>query len=430
MSDYQSRYKTFIFEDYSYNRAIDTAEFHYSFDGERHFTERVQFTTVSDYDQAILDKALWLAFLVIGTSYYKTFPTRQVVFARHDVSERDAELLNSVYHDGLSQFLFENNLTPDDMAVFSAGNKQDQPMSYSPKGTLLLQSGGKDSLLLSTLLDQNNTTYSTMMVSSTDSYPSVLDDVGVGSPRIIKRIIDHEALKQTAADGGLNGHVPVTYIVLALALIDAVLHGEHTILAAIGNEGSEAHQWVGELAVNHQWSKSWAAEQLLADYVQTTISPDIRVGSPLRSLSELRIAELFVEKSWNKFGHRFSSCNLANYMQGKNNDELRWCGECPKCANSFLLFAPFVEPIELKNIFGGINLFTKPSLLDTFKGLLGVDGVMKPFECIGEIDELRKAYHMALDRGYEPLPFTVPQSNFDKDREYPSQSWASDTIEV
>ncbi len=81
-----------------------------------------------------------------------------------------------------------------------------------------------------------------------------------------------------------------------------------------------------------------------------------------------------------------------------------------------MLFAPFVEPDELASLFDGQNLFAKSSLSDTFKGLLGIDGVMKPFECVGETEELRAAYHMARERfgtGTYSLPFNVATTDFD-----------------
>jgi hypothetical protein len=134
---------------------------------------------------------------------------------------------------------------------------------------------------------------------------------------------------------------------------------------------------------------------------------------------------MFVDECWEKFGHSFSSCNVGNYKQGANNIELTWCGNCPKCANSFLLFSPFVEAEELKSLFGGQDLFSAPALQETFKGLLGIDDVMKPFECVGEIDELRQAYHMAQAKEqYSQLSFGVPSSNFDYKAKYPSQDIA------
>jgi hypothetical protein len=116
-------------------------------------------------------------------------------------------------------------------------------------------------------------------------------------------------------------------------------------------------------------------------------------------------------------------------MQGNDNTELKWCGECPKCANSFLLFAPFVPADELKSLFNGQDLFEKPMLQETFKGLLDIDGVMKPFECVGETAELRLAYHMAEDRGYGKLSFDVPESDFDYQHEYDAQAWARQMIQ-
>jgi hypothetical protein len=212
-------------------------------------------------------------------------------------------------------------------------------------------------------------------------------------------------------------------------LVDAILNNEATVLLSIGHEGDEPYGWIGDLPVNHQWSKTWPAELSLAEYVTRYISPDIRIGSPLRAWSELRIAELFVQHAWAKYGHSFSSCNVANYKQGSNVTELKWCGECSKCANSYLLFAPFLSAEELKSLFGGQDLFVKPLLTETFKGLLGIGGVMKPFECVGQTDELRLAYHKAVERGgYESLPFNVPASHFDYMQEYEAQVWARELV--
>jgi hypothetical protein len=40
---YQSPYQAFIFEDYSFDPETNIANFHYSFDGQRHFNERSSF---------------------------------------------------------------------------------------------------------------------------------------------------------------------------------------------------------------------------------------------------------------------------------------------------------------------------------------------------------------------------------------------------
>lgn len=422
---YQSPYQAFVFEEYAYDDEKKMASFHYSFDGERHFEERVYFGGGST-DEQLLDEALKLAFYVVGTSYYKAFPTQKIMFNTAAPDERQAAFLQRVYHEGLSQFLFENQLTTAHMAQFVSEKKVSaNPSVYDGEGLLVLQSGGKDSLLLATLLAEADDEYTPLYIHSSEAHPQVLDELSQPL-RTMRRVLDIDALQTAAHDGALNGHVPVTYIVLAYALIDALLHNENTVLAAIGNEGAEPHAFIDDLPVNHQWSKTWEAEQLFSQYVTDYISPDLHVGSPLRGFSELRIAELFVEKCWETYGHSFSSCNAANYTQGVDNTQLKWCGECPKCANSYLLFSPFVAPKELQSLFDGKDLFAKPSLTETFKGLLGIDGVMKPFECVGEVDELRLAYHMAKEQWkteIHELPYSIPHASFDYKKVCDAQEW-------
>lgn len=419
----------FIFKSYEFNHATRTASFCYGFEDGTEFTESVQFARAREYDEALLERALFLSFMLVGTSYYKTFPSREVMLQTGALDKWQADFFDTVYQEGLSQFAFENQLIRDDLARFNSMTETTaRPVSYDKKGILTLQSGGKDSLLVATLLAKKDQQFTSWYVGSSAHYPALLDTIG--PLRTAVRTIDKASLSAAKARGGLNGHVPVTYIVASFALIDAVLNGTNTILVSIGHEGEEPREWVGDLPVNHQWSKTWQAEQALAEYVRRYISPDIRIGSPLRALSELKIAELFVRHAWTKYGKVFSSCNHANYMQGNDNTDLKWCGQCPKCANSFLLFAPFLPANELRGIFNGYDLFAKPLLQETFKGLLGIDGAMKPFECVGEIAELRLAYHMAQERGgYEPLSFAVPASTFNYEQLYDAQEWARKMVE-
>lgn len=424
----------FIFEKYAFDADTTTALFMYSLDGERQFTETVRFMPPSTpYQKDVLDRALELAFFVVGTSYYKCFPTASAEYRGKRFTKKQAAFLNHVYRDGLSQFIFENQLDPSAMLQVEGHGKELQSLSYEGTGVLSLQSGGKDSLLLGELLNEQKVSYTTWYMTSSKTYPKIIARLNGQEPRLAYRSIDKNALKLAAEQGGLNGHVPVTYIALSYALIDAVLHGENTVLAAVGTEGNEAHAMVGDLPINHQWSKTWEAEQLFADYVTTCISPDLRVGSPLRSFSELRIAELFEQLCWAPYSYGFSSCNLANYEQGELNTDLKWCGTCPKCANTFLLFSPFVIPYELRRIFDGVNLFASENLKvqRAFKGLLGVEGVMKPLECVGEVEELRAAYGMAQAKYGEVachLPFAVPEGTFDYKKLASRQDWTSEYL--
>ncbi|MFZ1360550.1 MAG: hypothetical protein WAS27_00755 [Candidatus Saccharimonadales bacterium] len=415
----------FVFDGYSFSDDNYVAEFRYRFgeDG-RQFVERIEFSGAgTDYDRAALDRALRLAHLLVGTSYFKTFPTSDVEVSG-GVDEWQAGFLNHVYQEGLSQFAFENDLTRQDLAQFVASrDDSSHPVAYTGQGVLAMQSGGKDSLLVAALLEENAIDYTPFYISAADSHPAILDTLAHPLTKAW-RMLDREGLRQATQDGGKNGHVPVTYIALSYALIQAILLGKNTVLAAIAHEGEEPHEWIGDLPVNHQWSKTWQAEQLFAEYVRRYISPDIQAGSPLRQYSELKVTALFSKHAWQRFGEQFSSCNIANYQQGANNTTLVWCGKCPKCANSYLLFSPFVGASELQARLGG-KLYADESLVEMFKGLLGVDGVMKPFECVGEVEELRCAYHLSQKNGYESVPFEVPVSHFSIDELYPSQDWVA-----
>lgn len=427
---YQSPYKEFIFEQATFDEESGVMTLRYSFDGVVAFAETIQFEVpAANYDRSTLDRAMLLAFIVAGISYYKCHPTSQVRLRQGALTPAQAAFFSEVYRDGLSQFVYENGLQPDDIATFTA-TSVDDPVGindYVGEGTLVLQSGGKDSLLVATLLERNESPYSAWYLSHNRTYPMVIDSLRA-TLRLPIRRLDLEQLRAQAGAGGLNGHVPVTFINLSFALIDAILHSESTVVAAIGREGEEPHAYIGDYAVRHQWSKTWHAEQLFSDYVRSFVASNLSVGSPLRSLSELKIAQLFAEHAWDRFGHSFSSCNTANYQQSHDNSQLTWCGECPKCANSFLLFAPFIARTELELVFGS-NLFNKPILENTFKGLLGIDGVEKPFECVGEIEELRAAYHLALKNGYDELLFEVPVSDYNMEVRGDSQSWALEMLQ-
>jgi hypothetical protein len=392
---------SFSFLDYNYDPAASQATFRYQGKDDIVFSEVVQFApSTANYDAATLDSALFLAFVIIGSSYYKAAPTTTVNLPK-DITSAQAEFFNKIYQEGLSQFAFENHLERSDLAHFVSSSVTSQPNhTFTEEKSLVLISGGKDSLLAAELIREKGLRFVPAYISAQESYPEIIDSLD--SPLIIRRFIDKENLKNA---GGLTGHVPITLINEAIALVQAILIGANTVELGIGREGLEPHAWISDLPVNHQWSKTTEAQDLLYQYIENNITPDIKIGSSLSALTELEIAKLFAEKCWEKYGHKFSSCNVANYKQDANNHTLKWCGKCAKCANSYLLFAPFVDYKEQEQIFGH-DLFSDPELTETFKGLLNVDGVMKPFECVASYDELKYAYEHKLP-GYGDLPFNI-----------------------
>ena len=390
----------FTFLDYNFNPEDFTATFRYQGKDSTIFSEKVKFShsDFTDYNKTALKNALFLAFIILGTSYYKAEPTSKVKLSEK-IDEAQSFFFDKIYQEGLSQFAFENHLERADLAHFEANvplRSTPAPTQNLPEKSLVLISGGKDSLLSFEKIKTSGQKYEIAYISANGFYPKILDELG--TPLIIERQIDKENLKKA---GGLNGHVPVTLINEAISIIQAILIGATHIEFGIGKEGLEPHAWIKNLPVNHQWSKTIEAQTLMKGYLKTYIDQNLTVGSCLENLTELEIAKEFASKCWDKYADKFSSCNVANYKQNEDNSSLKWCGKCAKCANSYLLFAPFVPYEKQLKIFGR-DLFKDPELTETFKGLLGLDGVMKPFECIASIDELRWAYEHRLP-GYGQL---------------------------
>jgi hypothetical protein len=131
--------------------------------------------------------------------------------------------------------------------------------------------------------------------------------------------------------------------------------------------------------------------------VTRNISDSYNYFSFLRPLNELQIASLFAKQV--KYYPVFKSCNA-----GSKTDS--WCGNCPKCLFAFTILSPFIPMIELEHIFSS-NLFGKPEMLGYLKELTGIDAV-KPFECVGTIDEVNAALHRALQLNHhQKLPLLL-----------------------
>ena len=325
----QNQNYAFKFLSYYFDKNSLTGTFVYQGIDNIIFTEKVTFAPHPEAAQGkkfnvlddpslnqTLDNAMFLAFVLIGTSYYKAHPTPYVKLPKA-IDAWQAKFFDKVFQEGLSQYAFENGLTRQNLAHFqpTISKVEQAARPYRGDGIISLQSGGKDSLLVATLLLEANIDFIPWYVSSDKEgkHPAVIDEI---FPQLINkganvviRELDQVHLQET---GGLNGHIPITYINEALAIIQAILDNKDTILTSIGNEGSEPHSYIGDLPVNHQWSKTWEAEQLMAEYVKRYISEDIKIGSPIRKYSELRIAELFVInlKSFAEVGHK--SLTLKN----------------------------------------------------------------------------------------------------------------------
>ena len=195
--------------------------------------------------------------------------------------------------------------------------------------------------------------------------------------------------------GFLNGHVPVTAIITAAALVAAVIERRDAVV--LSNEWSASVPTVvaDGIAVNHQWSKSDEFERAFGDLVLATLGSGISVFSYLRPRSELWVSRQFAGLT--RYHHAFRSCNRAFHQDPAQRLD-HWCGRCDKCCFIDLVLAPFMDRVELEAVFAGDEPLQDPANEERFRALLGLGTGAKPFECVGDIDECRAATLLAAER--------------------------------
>lgn len=396
-----SPYNTFRFVSYAFNHANGEAEFVYAIDDALTFTERVIFPLPEKIvvDDAALDRALFALHLIAGISYYKAYCPPNIVIESGSLTKDEAAFWDKLYTHGLGEFFYRNDLDFRNYIHFPSGNEpQDLSLSSCPlplHGAIVPLGGGKDSLVAVEMLRQAGIAFDLVALRGHDRIKKVA--AAIGQPlAVIDREIDPQLFEENKK-GAWNGHVPITaYVAFAMACY-AVLHGKQDVIFANERSANAGNVMAGDIEINHQYSKSLEVERDIQHYIATSITLSVRYFSLLRPLSELAITKRFVENG--KYFDVFSSCN-RNFSLSTFDSRLLttpWCGTCPKCAFVFGMLAAFLSKAEVVGIFGK-NLYDDASLLPTYKELLALEGI-KPFECVGEPDEVFAAFVLAHRRG-------------------------------
>ncbi|MFI5035895.1 MAG: hypothetical protein ACHQFZ_06800 [Acidimicrobiales bacterium] len=352
---------------------------HYELDG-RPFTEVVTFEGLDDLDAAASAVAtLW--YLVAGLSYYKVGAARVVDLAATPVGPCGRALLDAALRDGLGELAFQHGLVLDDVEVVGGvGGAQpearlDQARVLTPFG------GGIDSVVtvesLAPALD-----LALFVVSPGAGRFDALEGAAAVTGRDVVRAT--RALDpDLAGAGGYAGHVPVTAMVTLLAATAAVATARGGVAMSNEHSASAANLVAWGREVNHQWSKSWAAELLIAAALDEAVGADLTVASFLRDRSELWVAREFSRLE--PYHHVFRSCNRA-FTQDPSSRATSWCLECDKCLFVSLVLAPFIARGRLAEVLGGEPLADQRRS-DQLRTLVGLGERHKPFECVGDPDE-------------------------------------------
>jgi hypothetical protein len=396
----------FHYDGYTIDAARGEVRCTYSTDGHS-FTERYGFGTGGDWRNPAVEAAVRILFLLAGVSYYKTSAAHVIDLGTSPSFPDERAFLTQYHVHGLGEFAYRNGIDLHDVAVVgpeatSAPHGGDEPAGRRP---LIPFGGGLDTIVTVAALGAAGADAALCVVHPPDDAFAALEAAAAVTalPVVhVTRAID-PSLRRSEELGFFNGHVPITAVITAAALVAAVLGGRDAVV--LSNEWSASVPTLmdGARPINHQWSKGIEFEEGFAQWVAAAVGPQVSVFSYLRSRSELWVAQQFAGLP--EFHGAFRSCNRA-FHQDRSARLGAWCGTCDKCCFIDLILSPFMTPDALRAVFDGHEPLENAGLKDRFLTLLGLAPEAKPFECVGDLDECRAAVRLAAarpDRHENPL---------------------------
>lgn len=404
-------YQSFIFKSYVFDEGNKKLFLNYSFDNKLDFTEEYTFDFIyTDYDRAVLDRALQNLFFMAGISYFKAYAPKKIQIESGKIDNYLADFFSKTYSKGLGEFWYVNKLDPYTKVTFPANCEIINPLNKGSRGGQLIGiGGGKDSLVVAESIKEKHLDNAcTWEVNHYSQLSSLVERIETKN-YFVNRKIDSRLLDLNS-QGALNGHVPLSAILSMIGVVLSVLTGNQDIV--VGNEKTASEPDINYrgVAINHQYSKSLEYEKDCQAMLNHCFGDSIRYYSILRPITELRTAEIFANKYFEKYKDVFSSCNRAYTL---HSDHLFWCGECPKCAFVYLIFCPFIDETELNSLWRGKNLLRDSLLEPVYRSLLGIEGD-RPLDCVGEVKEARAAMRLATAK----MPFLKEKYVFELPDDY------------
>ncbi len=398
----RQRYPVFSFEGFSYELEGNDLLLHFDFRVGSNIrfspTSRIKYHKdfngfYGQYPLSVLEPLIFSIGMIEMVSYWKATCSPVIHIKAGALDKKAIEFWKKLFFNGLGEFFYVNNIQAnmDDFVRFETDNQQMPPklqISLSEQ-TIVPIGGGKDSVVTLELLRKSENIIPIIM-NPRGATTDCAKIAGFENDFFeIERKIDARLLDLNA-QGFLNGHTPFSAMLAFYCVLLAVLSGRKNI--ALSNENSANEATVIGTAVNHQYSKSFEFEQDFRNYVAAYLHDEVNYYSFLRPIAELQIAFLFAQQK--DYFPVFKSCNVGS----KTN---QWCANCAKCLFSFIILSPFVDKDVLSNIYGN-NLFDNESLLPYLKELCGLTAI-KPFECVGTVEEVCLALTATVQR-YQTLP--------------------------
>ncbi len=386
--------------------------------GDYRFSEQVTVPAEPGaWDRDAVRETARLVFLLAGVSYYKTAAPPVIDLGGTAVTDTERAFLRSFYTDGLAEFGYRNGLDLSGLHIEGPSRPGGVPAAARPatRATgpgrpLVPFGGGIDSIVTVEMIRGRAEPALFIVRRPGDRFDAIERPAAVAGLPILRaeREIDPQLLRSREL-GFLNGHVPVTGIISAIAVLAAALDGRDAVVMSNEWSASIPTLEVNGSPVNHQYSKSGAFEAAFRGVLAGALGPDFAYFSALRPFSELWVARRFAALT--QYHDTFRSCNRAFHIDTSRRLD-HWCGHCDKCCFIDLILAPFLPAADLERIFGGHEPLADSdmagssaastggdgSLADKFRSLLGTTPTSKPFECVGEVGECRAAALLAAQR--------------------------------
>jgi hypothetical protein len=387
----------FRYRDYAADADRGVLTCRYELDG-REFTERVTLSPSARWHTGAARAAARLVFLLSGVSYYKTAAPPVIDFGGTALTGAEEAFLREFYLQGLGEFAHRNHLDLGALRL-RAKRAPDQPsappQAPAPQRALVPFGGGIDSIVTVEQVRRQADVALFVVSRPADRFDAIEQPAAVTGLPVVRaeREIDPQLLR-SAELGFLNGHVPVTGILSAIAVLAAVLEDRDAVV--MSNEWSASVPTLEHAGrpVNHQFSKSEQFEAAFRGVLAAAEEPLPGYFSWLRDRTELWVGREFAELS--RYHASFRSCNKAFYAE-RARRFAHWCGQCDKCCFIDLILAPFLPAETLRQIFAVAGEpLDDPALAPRFRSLLGAGA--KPFECVGEVAECRAAVLLAARR--------------------------------
>ncbi len=345
-------------------------------------------------------KILRAMHLALGVSYYKTFLPPEIEHP-YAMDEAEAEFWNTVFKNGLGEFLYKNGLKPEQIAKFSAQSGQNIAEStYEPtawqESALLGIGGGKDSIVAGEILKSMNIPTEGFVLatgSNTGQAETVAETMQVGIQKV-QRFLDAQVFEFKKMPGTYHGHVPISLIFALSGCLLASVKGSRYVIVA--NEASSSIPQVEHagMSINHQWSKSIEFEKLFQDFVHQNIASELDYFSLIRPLTSLAVAKIFAKLP--QYFEVFTSDNSLFKIEQGEREHPRWSKQSSKSLSSFILLAPWMSDEDLGRTFGR-NFLDQTELEPLLINLLGAGTPV--LDCVGTPEELQTCLGLLHEQG-------------------------------